>query len=96
MGYYINPKSGESKEQWLQKNAREYVYIPTYDKVIGEGLVPLVLLDNGFFTACGIAYSQREYEEFADPHDARPKTVFGANKAAVLDVCPEAKEVLNR
>lgn len=94
MGYYIDPKNGESKESWLIEHAKVYPSMPSYEKVIGDGLVPLVLVDNGRFTACGIAYSKQEFEEFTDPRDNRPKLIFGANRNDVLDECPKVGGLL--
>ena len=70
MGYYINPKSG-TKEQWLAEYGK---LIPMYDAEhhkAGDSVV-VCLVDNGMFTAAGIAYDDRERDAFAIP-DGRSK-----------------------
>lgn len=92
MGFYINP-TDQSKQEWLDKNA---IAVPAPPKSIaeGDGLVPLVLVQNTFFSAVGIAYSEAELQLFKDPMDFRPKSWYWADKDEVLKVCPEASSVL--
>ncbi len=44
------------------------------------------LINNVIFTAAGIAFSQRKYEEFNDPHDTRLKTWFIVDKEKLYSV----------
>lgn len=78
MGYYINPKDC-AKEQWLKENAlhcnTQKGYVPTWE-TLEEGTLPVCLVDNGPFTAAGIAYSKDEMEAFSEPSDRRPKIWF--------------------
>ena len=72
MGRYLNPKN-ETKEAWLKEYAVQAEGAPkTFDQKEGHTITCLV--DNGGFTACGLAYFQGELEAFNAPYDARPKT----------------------
>ncbi len=77
MGCYIDPKD-ETKEQFLEREGEEvesdyitqnYRYIKKQDKL------PVVLVDNGPFTAAGIAYTESEFERFVR-YDNRPKRFY--------------------
>lgn len=84
MGLYINPPD-MTKEEWLAKYAEEAtptdLALTTYP--LGDK-VPVVLVDNGWFTAAGVMYSVRELQEFLDPFDSRPKKCFLASKEELL------------
>jgi len=74
MGYYINPPS-ETKEQWLQKHGT-----PVHGDVVlshdfSGPTLPVCLVDNGPFTAAGIAFDAGELRAFGHP-DRRPKSWF--------------------
>ena len=90
MGAYINPPN-MSKEQWLSENATE---VPFVDWDLPDGHFPVVLVDNGPFTAAGIAYSKRELEEFTSPSDNRPKRFFIAPIEKLHEVSPELKQYM--
>lgn len=92
MGYYINPPD-MTKEQWLGHHARE-LRTPAEAQEVGGDEMPVVLMDNGPFTAAGIAYCDNELAAFAEP-DGRPKRFFAAPKAKLLEVCPQLEQVLN-
>ena len=87
MGLYVNPTT-QSKEDWVRSNARsmhrtgDAVTGTRYGEIIGSGRVPLVLVDNGMFTALGVLYSQREAEDFAR-EDGRPKLFITVDRAAL-------------
>ena len=90
MGYYIDPED-KSKEQWLQENATACSR-PEANEADFTRCFPVVLVDNGIFTAAGICYSRREYEAFTDPEDHRPKKFFVADRERLLPFCPALKE----
>ena len=70
MGCYINPQD-ISKEQFLADHG-----VPcSTPGPITEDYLPVCLVNNGFFTAAGVAYSQGEVEAFQYP-DGRPKKWF--------------------
>ena len=70
MGYYIDPPSG-NKGKWLLENGYVLKRAPQTN-TDGVGNVAVVLVENGLFTAAGIAFDQRELEAFKEP-DGRPK-----------------------
>lgn len=77
MGCYINPNN-ETKEEFLKREGKEVIsdYVSGNFKFIKqEGKLPVVLVDNGRFTAAGIAYTEREFERFVR-YDNRPKRIF--------------------
>lgn len=80
MGFYIDPKD-QTKEDFLRKHGivcRNI--IPTNNAALisnnagelPEAYVIVCLMDNGDFTAAGIAYNQDELAAFKNP-DGRPK-----------------------
>lgn len=81
MGYYVNPRD-RSKEQWLAENGE-----PTNGPCeITEEHLPVVLVDNGPFTAAGVGFDAREIEAFTLPHDRRPKQWFKVPRSALIAV----------
>ena len=99
MGCYVDPLN-EAKEDFLEREGREVEsdYISKNYKMIKEkGYLPVVLCDNGPFTAAGVAYTEREFERFVR-YDNRPKRFFIVSVEKLKDVSPvegylkEAKE----
>lgn len=86
MGYYVNPPT-ESKESFLK---REGIAAPYDQKLswesVPEGFLPVVLLDNGPFTAAGIAYSKEELDAFTGLHDNRPRQIYLVRITELLKV----------
>lgn len=75
MGVYVNPID-MTKEEWLESFGEKLSEAPAS---IDEhpGSLPVCLVDNGLFTAAGVAYSEVELEVFAyRPGDTRPKTWY--------------------
>ncbi len=75
MGCYVEVSN---KQEWLQSNctyAWEGLVFPKWED-FKEGHLPVVLVDNGYFQAAGIAFDKQEYERFTDPCDFRPKVVY--------------------
>lgn len=65
MGFYINP-TDMTKEQWFKKHAMAMFPYPVETNYRPDSdSVACVLVDNGMFTALGIAYSEREREDFS-------------------------------
>lgn len=81
MGLYINPDN-EEKETFLEREALKIGYgPPEWPK--DDKLVPVCLVDNGYFTAAAICYSPKEMEAFDNPNDYRPKTWYIIEKSKV-------------
>lgn len=80
MGIYVNPAK-KDKEAWLQVNGEE-VSEQTAVEWVKDGTIdfttkmPVVLVDNGPFTAAGVAYDPGEFEVFTAEDDLRPKKYF--------------------
>ena len=72
MGAYINPPD-ESKEDFLEREGADL--FPVAFKSVPEGHHAVCLMDNGLFTAAGIAFDEREFNEFAR-EDGRRKYWF--------------------
>lgn len=78
MGAYINPQNGQSKEAWLKSNCNSgpLSAMRPWNTNLYQASLPVCLVDNGAFTAAAIAYNEREFNDFNDPHDHRPKVWF--------------------
>ena len=87
MGYYINP-SDESKESFLENkgitvNLRSFKWGD-----LPEGYMPVVLIDNGLFTAAGVGYCEQEFEVMKESIiDSRPKIGYVVRIEELLHVC---------
>lgn len=86
MGYYINPKD-KTKEQFLQEHGQSFLGDPSQYDTTGYSLL-VCLVDNGMFSAAGIAYDKREAIEFNRP-DGRRKSWYEVSK---IDLAPYYKE----
>lgn len=95
MGYYINPKD-MSKEEWLRKHA--ILQTNGDPGVLFRTIRPdqhmVCMVDNGGFTAAGIAYNQGEYNAFNYPNDERTKTWFVVQDKKLIEVCPGVERAL--
>jgi len=80
MGFYVNPDNGERKETWLAKNGK-VVASPKFDAASPNALVCLV--DNGPFTAAGVAYSQAELDAFSY-NDGRKRKWYEVPKSLIV------------
>lgn len=72
MGCYVNPKD-ESKEDWLNVHGTVLPINASYETYCKDDCLPVILVDNGMFTAAGVAYDEREFQDFTSPMDLRPK-----------------------
>lgn len=93
MGAYVNPP-GVEKEAWLAVYAD---LVPDAPDSVSEreGELPVCLVDNGPFTAAGIAYDDRELSVFCDSRDARPKRWYWAPVDDLLAVSSELSRYLS-
>lgn len=75
MGFYLGPK--EDNREWLAKHGREIDYESAKEHDFSSNDEFLVVfLDNGFFTAIGVAYSAAEFARFTHLEDERPKQFY--------------------
>lgn len=94
MGVYINSRN-MSKEDWLEING-----VPTtlnsleHWNDLSYGTLPVCLVDNGHFTAAGIAYCKEELECFKR-NDGRPKKWFIVEIHKLHEVSPGLKMYLD-
>lgn len=89
MGYYINPID-KTKEEWLMENGLRAL---SSDKR-PEGFHFVCLVDNGGFTAAGIAFNDQEKEAFMHP-DNRHKYWFIVADEKLIEVEPSVKGSLS-
>ena len=83
MGCYINPKLS-TKEEWLKDHAvSESLSFPA---IIPDDCLPVCLVDNGPFKAAGVAFNEREVNEFNNPNDGRFKVWYIVSKEKLLTV----------
>lgn len=78
MGCYVNPDH-EDKETWLENNATTIYAMNTFPKwetIFATNERPVVLVDNGMFKAAGVAYDEREYQDFTREDDPRPRKIY--------------------
>lgn len=94
MGAYINP-TDTTKEKWLTENAIRKDFPPVNLKYLLPDYLPVVLVDNGSFTAAAIAYSQQELEAFLNVKDPRSKKWYLASVADLHTVSPELQHYLD-
>lgn len=87
MGAYINPV-GETKEDFLRREGK-HIFLreaKEFDFSDKENLV-VILVNNGPFTAAGIAYDKKELDAWTnDPTDLRPMTYWLVNKKKLYEV----------
>lgn len=96
MGVYVDPPTG-TKEDWLT-NHGELVSSPplsTGFELRPKDSLPVILINNGPFTAAGIAFDEQEFQEFIRP-DNRPKLMFYVETKKLLGISPILKNYLTQ
>ncbi len=77
MGYYINEVDGKplgsNKKEELIKLGATVIGCPVNFSDVPNGKSLICVVNNYIFEAAGHAYSEREFEAFAEP-DGRPRT----------------------
>ena len=87
MGYYINPEDC-TKEQWLHENGEEIPPMLAEELAAANGShMPVVLINNGAFTAAGIIYDTDELMAFTGPGDHRPKIFYSVPREKLQPFC---------
>lgn len=97
MGLYINPPD-MTKEEWLVKNAIDttaLIGVKRSWETVPEGTLPVCVVDNGAFTAAGIAFDEQEYDAF-NCDDGRAKLFVLVPIDKLLEVQPQLKNYLNQ
>lgn len=93
--FYINPKE-QTKEQWLTENAtrvgRDEVEQFNFEKM--PEYFPVVWVDNGDFSAAGVAPDLAERDRWFAESDLRPKAYFLVKREVFYDLHPEYQEVV--
>lgn len=87
MGCYIDPIN-ETKEEFLEREGEEVVsdvISMLFKEFKKGGKLPVVWVDNGRFTAAGIAYCESEFERFVR-YDNRPKKFYLVDIEKLKDV----------
>ena len=84
MGFYVNPK-GMTKEMWILQYGRA---VRKEELKITDDEMPVILVDNGPFTAVGIAYSQDELSVFLR-EDGRSKMFYMCKREDLESFLPE-------
>lgn len=95
MGFYINPQNS-TKENWLKDNGTKLDHLPP-THIDGKGNIAVCLVDNGWMTAAGIAYSQDELDAFSGKHDSRAmrkREWYYVPIAKVLEVTPSVEKAI--
>ena len=85
MGMYINPIDGKTKHRWLADNGKLLEHPPKKISDLPKEHLPVVLVDNGPFTAAGVAYCDDELQVFSDPIDPRKKLWYSVS---IKDMMP--------
>lgn len=95
MGYYVNP-STESKESFLEREGK-VVPLSHYEwEDLPKEYLPVMLVDNGMFTAAAVCYSKKELKEFKDPSNRRRKVLLIVKVEKLLPVTPDLESFLAR
>ena len=84
MGYYVNP-IGMTKEEWLEIHGYK---IGRRMPKQTSGHTRVVLIDNGAFTAAGIAFDDEEAERFNRIDDFRYKVWYQVLTSDLVEFCP--------
>lgn len=96
MGYYINPEK-ITKEKWLKEFG---ILATSFHKDAftskPDGMLPVVLVDNGDFSAAGICFSEDEFQAFTSPSDKRSKSLWFVLEEDLLKMCPNLCHALER
>jgi hypothetical protein len=89
MGYYIDTPHNKNKAKWLVDNC-DAVKLPILhkDSHVSPGYVPVIVIDNEYFEAAGIAFDRDELEVFTSLRDGRPKQFLYMPRNKVIELCP--------
>lgn len=94
MGFYINPPDN-NKEQWLKANGQQVdpeIIEDFWSSKKVRTHLPVCWVDNGPFTAAGIAFSPDETKAFMHPC-GRPKRWYLVPREKLVPYYPKAMEL---
>ena len=102
MGWYINP-TDMSKENFIGKygvngDKADILCIDDYNKVIEQGLMPVIWIHNGPFTAAAIITPREQQSAnraFFDPEDFRPKRYIRLPISELTQFIPEDMDIMD-
>lgn len=98
MGYYIEAPSHFGKAEWLTETFEDAEVIPQPEKFsdVPEGKFLIVIINNGPFEAVGIVYNEREFADFTDASDTRPKSFLLLSEETTFRLNPQLKGFLEK
>lgn len=89
MPYYVNPRNGETKEEFLSRVGREIAPVSTLKDLTGEQRL-VVWKNNVIFTAAGVVTGDRDLvESFQSPADHRETRYYVVPQDALRSVISE-------
>lgn len=88
MGWYINVPQNRNKAQQLidLHSARRCTFEEARTALGNANIAPICVVENGYFDAAALIFSESELRSFSDPDDLRPRTwmLMDREKAEVL------------
>lgn len=92
---YINPRT-VTKEQWLTEHALPITpaEAKNWDFEAHPDEYPVAHVDNGDFTAAGVAPDAAELSRWFSPDDDRERHFFRVKKELFFELHPEYKDVV--
>lgn len=96
MGFYIEAPSNLGKGEWLAETFEDAEIIPQPENFsdVPEGKFLICIVNNGPFEAVCILYDEREFTEFTDTSDTRPKSFLLLSEETTFRLNPKLKGFL--
>ena len=89
MGLYVNP-NGIDKVEFLRVFGREITKPASFAETTEDDSFLVVLVDNRVFSAAGVVWCPREFEEFVNSaNDTRAKRYFIVKRELLREVCQD-------
>ena len=87
MGYYIpGPAVGKGECLVWYHGARARTEEEARAALLSDDVAPICVVMNGPFEAAALAYSEEEFDCFADPNDRRPKQWYVMDRAKAYEL----------
>lgn len=84
MGSYVNPPN-QTKEKFLEEHGFVLPQEARFSDAPRDHMI-VVLIQNPLFSAAGIAFDERTFNNFMDPRDERPKKLYAVPISDLLPV----------